>query len=208
MAKTEVLGIGDMRAGFERVREDMRKRTSRRMLVAAGGVLKGKAKVIALANGSRRTGAMIKNIAIKRETSAPAGTEQYHLGVRHGRNLTAKAKKSGAHLAVSKKGRIVKRYEDDRYYWRWVELGHKVVGRATGRAGQQELTYTRKGRSGNLITYKRKRSADSLRARRAQASESVAAKPFIAPALEQGRGDAHKAMESKLQQDLEKAGKA
>ena len=43
MAKTEVLGIGDMRANYGRVREDMRTRTSRRMLVAAGTVLKRKA---------------------------------------------------------------------------------------------------------------------------------------------------------------------
>jgi len=180
MAKTEILGIGDMRANYGRVREDMRTRTSRRMLVAAGAVLKRKAKAIAQANGSRRSGAMIANIAIKREAGAPAGTEQYHLGVRHGRNLTAKVKKSGAHLAVSNRGRIVKRYQDDPYYWRWVELGHKIVSRDPGK---------------------------SKRARRRAATGTVPAKPFIAPALEQGRGEAVQAMDAKLREDLKKAGR-
>lgn len=206
MAKTEVLGIGDMRARFERVREDMRTRTSRRMLVAAGGVLKGKAKQIAQANGSRRTGAMIKNIAIKRETGTPPGVEQYHLGVRHGRNLTAKAKKAGSHLAVNGRGRIVKRYTDDPYYWRWVELGHKVTPREAVADGT--TTYQQRLRNGQVVTRTKTNKGSSIRQRRKHQTHVVPAKPFIGPALEQGRGDAIKAMEAKLQQDLDKAGKA
>ncbi|WP_313074458.1 HK97-gp10 family putative phage morphogenesis protein [Melaminivora sp.] len=180
MAKTEILGIGDMQQRYGRVRDAIRTRTSRRMLVAAGNVLKRKAKAIALANGSRRTGAMVKNIAIKRETAAPPGTEQYHLGVRHGRNLSAKARSKGERLAVNGRGRIVKRYADDPYYWRWVELGHNVV--------------PRKAANGST----------SLRQRRKSPTHTVPAKPFIAPALEQGRAEALQAMNERLQQDLDK----
>ena len=206
MAKSEILGIGELSQSFRELKSDMETRTARAMVVAAGGVLKRKAKSIAQANGSVRTGAMIKNIAIKREPQAPAGTAQYHLGVRHGRQLTKK-QKSNSKLAVGKSGRIVKKYADDPYYWRWVEQGHKVVPRKTGDSSETELTYTRRGRSGKMITYTRKRGSDSLRARRAAATGSVAAKPFIAPALEQGKTEAIDAMATRLQKELEKASK-
>lgn len=204
MAEETVLGIGDLANNFKAVRTDMETRVSRAMVVAAGNVLKRKAKDIALANGSKRTGAMIKNIVIKREPDTPAGTTQYHLGVRHGRNLTKK-QKSSARLVVNKGGRIVKQYQDDPYYWRWVEQGHKTVAAASGQTGTQEQTYTRKGKDGKLITYRRKRSVDSLRSRRAASSGSVAAKPFIAPALELGRDDAISAMSTALDKELAKA---
>lgn len=205
MAKTEVLGIGDMRVNYGRVREDMRTRTSRRMLVAGGTVLKRKAKVIALANGSRRSGAMIANIAIKREADAPAGTEQYHLGVRHGRNLTAKNKKAGKRLAVNGRGRVVVRYVDDPYYWRWVELGHKVTPRAAVADGT--TVYQQRLPNGKIVTREKKYSGKSIRQRRKHQTKTIPAKPFIAPALEQGRAEAVQAMNAKLAEDLKKVGR-
>jgi len=122
MAKTETLGIGDLSQSFRDLKTDMDTRTARAMVVSAGGVLKRHAKAKALAQGLRRTGALVKNIAIKREPQAPQGTAQYHLGVRHGYNLTRKQKAKGK-LGVNGVGRIVKRYEDDPYYWRFAELG-------------------------------------------------------------------------------------
>ena len=68
--------------------------------------------------------------------------------------------------------------------------------------------YQQRLRNGKIVTRKKEYSGKSLRQRRKHQTHVVPAKPFIAPALEQGRGDALKAMESKLQQDLEKAGKA
>lgn len=208
MADTTVLGIGQLAANFKALRTDMETRVARAMVVAAGGVLKKKAKEIALSNGSKRTGAMIKNIVIKREKDTPAGTTQYHLGVRHGRDLTKSQKNKGKKVTVLSSGRLAIQYMDDPYYWRWVEQGHKVVGRATGDTGTQELAYTRKGRSGKLIRYTRKRSADSLRARRARAMGAVAARPFIEPALAQGREQAIAAMAARLNAELEKANRA
>ena len=124
MAKSEILGIGDLRQNFGQLKDGMETRIARSMVVAAGGVLKRKAKAIAQGNGSVRTGAMVKNIVIKREPDAPAGTVQYNMGVRHGRDLTKK-QKSTAKLAVGKSGRIVKKYVDDPYYWRFAEFGTK-----------------------------------------------------------------------------------
>jgi len=177
MADTDVMGIGDLKQRFGQIKENMQTRTSRAMVVSAGGVLKRKAKAIAQANGSVRTGAMVKNIAIKREPQAPAGTTQYNLGVRNGGELTKK-QKSGAKLAVGKSGRIVKQYQDDPYYWKWVEKGHKIV---PAKGGQ------------------------SLRARRKAATAMVPARPFIGPALVQGRDEAIEAMGARLQKELDKA---
>lgn len=180
MAKSEVMGIGELKDKFRLLKDGMETRTSRAMVVAAGGVLKRKAKAIAQANGSVKTGTMVKNIVIKREPQAPAGTAQYHLGVRHGRDLTKKQKTAGKHLAVTGSGRIATRYHDDPYYWKWVEQGHKIVARAGG----------------------------AISARRKASTGMVAAKPFIAPALEQGREQAITAMGERLQKELDKASSA
>lgn len=122
MAKTEVLGIGALSDSFRELRTGMETRVGRAMVVAGGGVLKRRAKTNAIAQGLKRTGALVRNIVIKREPQAPPGTDQYNLGVRHGRNLTRK-QKSSSKLGVNAAGRIVKRYEDDPYYWRFAELG-------------------------------------------------------------------------------------
>lgn len=124
MAKSEILGIGELSQSFQGLKTGMETRVARLMVASAGGVLRSKARSIAQANGLRKTGALIKNIVIKREPQAPAGTAQYNLGVRHGRNLTKK-QKTNSKLAINKTGRIVKRYEDDPYYWRFPEFGSK-----------------------------------------------------------------------------------
>lgn len=124
MAKSETLGIGELSQAFQGLKTGMETRVARVMVAAGGGVLRRRARGIAQAKGLRKSGALIKNIVIKREPQAPAGTAQYNLGVRHGRNLTKK-QKTNSKLAINKTGRIVKRYEDDPYYWRFPELGTK-----------------------------------------------------------------------------------
>lgn len=121
MAEETVLGIGELSANFKKLKDGMETRTGRAMVVAGGGVIKRKAKANVQAKGLVRTGAYLKNIVIKREPQNPPGTVAYALGVRHGRNLT-KAQKSKSKLAVEKGGRIVKRYEDDPFYWRFLEF--------------------------------------------------------------------------------------
>lgn len=124
MADSKILGIGELSQSFQSLKTGMETRTARVMVAAAGGVVRSKARGIAQAKGLRKSGALIKNIVIKREPQAPAGTAQYNLGVRHGRNLTKK-QKTNSKLAINKTGRIVKRYEDDPYYWRFPEFGTK-----------------------------------------------------------------------------------
>lgn len=125
MAESSILGIGEMRQNFAQLNADkMKTRIGRRMVVAGGNIVKREAKSVAQGLGLRRTGALLKNIVIKREPAAPDGTVQYNLGVRHGRSLTKKQKASSM-LAVNKKGRVVTRYADDPYYWSFLEFSTK-----------------------------------------------------------------------------------
>lgn len=124
----EILGLGDLRKSFAGLRDEMKMKTALRMVASAGGVLRTEAKRIAQSRGLRKTGAMIRNIAIKRERRAPAGTTQYHLGVKHGRDLGKRAIK---YLAIGsrgkRRGRVVTRYKNDPYYWFMVNFGTKYI---------------------------------------------------------------------------------
>lgn len=135
----KIEGLTELRARFGAVKEDMKLRTSRGMVVSAGGVLKREAKRLAQSYGLRKTGALIANIAIKREKT-PEGIAQYNLGVRHGRDLGRKAKKI---LAIGKSGRVVTKRLNDPYYWRFLEFttkrrhGTSIIGAAlTNRRGE------------------------------------------------------------------------
>lgn len=208
MAKSEILGIGELKESFAKVKNDVETRIARYMVVGAGQVIKRKAKEIAQANGSVRTGAMIRNIVIKREPSAPSGTAQYHLAVRSGGGLTKK-QKSTAKLAINAGGRIVTKYENDPYYWRWVERGHKIVGKAeNGDRSFTSQTVIRRTKKGKIIVRNKLVATNSLRERRKVATGEVSAKPFLAPALEQGKTEAIEAMGTRLKKELDKAGKA
>lgn len=123
-AEVQITGLGDLKQQFAKVKQGMIRKTAFRMVAAAGGVLRKEARSLALSHGLKRSGAMIRNIAIKRERNAPPGTVQYNLGVRHGRNL---GRKSVKYLALSKAGNVVNRRENDPYYWRFLNLGTKHI---------------------------------------------------------------------------------
>lgn len=119
---TRIDGLGELRSAFAEVKDDMKTRTSRLMVASGGGILRKEARSLAQAQGLRRTGALIKNIVIKRERT-PDGVTQYNLGVRHGRWMGRKAQSV---LAVGKSGRVIRRYVDDPYYWWFLEAGRNV----------------------------------------------------------------------------------
>lgn len=199
--KTDVLGIEDLVASFREVREDMGSKVARRMVVAGGKIVRERAKANARANGSVISGAMVDNIAIKRETGAPDGTAQYHVGVRHGNQQTRKVRAKGQRRLVVSRGRIVQRRDNDPFYWKFVERGHRVVPASVA---DGNTTFVQKLRDGKLVTRKRAFTGRSLRARRRAAAQGVVGmKPFIEPALEQERGNALAAMERTLTRYLE-----
>lgn len=117
-----ISGVGELRSAFGEVSEDMKLRTSRVMVAAAGGVLRKESRRLAQQQGLVKTGALVKNIVIKREKT-PEGTTQYNLGVRHGRALGKNAKTK---LVVNARGRVATKYEDDPWYWYILEFGRKV----------------------------------------------------------------------------------
>lgn len=202
--ETRIEGLGDLRKAFGELAHDMETRSARLMVSSAGGVVKNKAKSIAQAKGLRKTGAMINNIVIKREKNVPDGVVQYHLGVRHGRQLGSKAKKV---LAVKKSGRIGIKYVDDPFYWRFHEFERKVTPPDRGQEGGGVTTYFQRLRNGKVVKREKKWRASSIRARRRSATQVIPAKPFIQPALETSREEAIEAMKRRLALIIKRANK-
>lgn len=122
---TQILGIQGLQAKFLELRQDMTIKTAKRMVASAGSVLRTEARAIAQSHGLKKSGALLRNIAIKRERRAPAGTEQYNLGVRHGRDL-GNGKKVIKYLEVGKSGRVVTRRQNDPFYWAMLEFTTKI----------------------------------------------------------------------------------
>ena len=122
----QILGIGELSRKFSELAENMKQKTARRMVATAGGIVRKEAKALALSQGLKQTGALIKNTAIKREKNVPEGVEQYHLGVRHGRELR-RAKIDKIFLVKNKSGRVVWKRVDDPFYWRFLEFGTKQI---------------------------------------------------------------------------------
>lgn len=204
-ANTELIGLDGLLDQFKRLSANMTEKTARRMVATAGGVLRKEAKAIAQAKGLNRSGSMIRNISIKRERNAPEGTEQYHLGVRHGRNL---GKRNTKYLAFSKKkGRVIIKRRDDPFYWRFIEFGHKVVSRESGVLGSTDVFHNRLSKYWKLRTVKRTLSNDSITIRRRSPLGFVEPVPFLRPALENKRNEAIEAMKKRLEDDLRKAGR-
>lgn len=203
---TEIQGIGELRATFATVADGMQKKVSLRMVAAAGNVLKKESRIIAQSKFKNPSGDILRNIVIKRDTKAPAGTTQYNLGVRHGRDM-GNGKKVNKYLAVSKAGRIVVRRFNDPYYWSFVEFGHKIVGRASGKDGVIKSYYKRTTKNGKVRTVLRKVEADGISIRRRSPLGFVEARPFIGPALVNKRNEAIAAMEAQLQKEIVKLNK-
>ena len=202
---TKILGTGELKSKFLELRQDMVSKTSRRMVASAGSVIKSEAKAIAQSKGLKISGAMIRNIAIKRERDVPEGVEQYHVGVKHGRDL---GKKHTKYLAYSKrKGRVMIKRENDPFYWRFVELGHRIVGRATGSDETGITRYVTTLRNGKKANRTKKYKMDSITGRRRHSSGSVEPNPFIEPALKNKHQQAIAAMETRLDKDLAKYNK-
>jgi len=124
MGGSRVLGIGELIRSFATLATDMKKIAARRIAAAGASMLRQESRVIAQALGLRKTGALIKNIVIKRERNVPPGTEQYNLGVRHGRDL-GNGKKVTKYLALNKSGRVVTRRQNDPFYWSFLEFTTK-----------------------------------------------------------------------------------
>jgi HK97 gp10 family phage protein len=207
MAAKRIKGLGDLTKTFASLPSDMKKGGARRIAAAGGAVLRKEARVIAQSKGLRKSGTLIKNIVIKRERDAPAGTEQYNLGVRHGRDLGKKYKQ----LTRGKNGRVRVDYKNNPYYWLFLEFGHRIVARNTGQTGGGVTTWSQRARgndkNGRILKRSREYSNASLTGRRRSSTGFVEATPFIQPALENKGTAAIAAMEKQALKELQKAKK-
>jgi HK97 gp10 family phage protein len=188
-------GLGDLRQSIKDMRTEVRTKHARRVAAAGGGELKKEAKRLVVAQGLVKSRALLNNIVIKREPRTPDGIEQYNLGVRHGRAL-GNGKKVKKFLAIGRGGRIVTRRQDDPFYWRFLEFGHKIVPRASGKQGIVTTTYTRTTRKGKVRVIKKAVGADAISVRRRSPTGFVKATPFIKPALENKAREVLTAMEA------------
>lgn len=126
MMGAEVLGIKELSEALKRLGSSLDKKIGARMVASAGSVVKKEAKRIAQSKGLKKTGSLINNIAIKREKNVPSNTVQYNIGVRHGRDY-GKKKNVVKYLAVGRRGRVVTKYKNDPFYWRFLEFGTKNI---------------------------------------------------------------------------------
>lgn len=115
-----ITGVSEIKQAMSQLSSDLQQKVGRKMVAAAANVVKKQAKANVQAKGLIKTRTLVNNIVIKRETKAPAGTIQYNVGVRHGKNLTRKQKQAVKFVRSS--GRIGKRYLNDPYYWRFLEF--------------------------------------------------------------------------------------
>lgn len=119
MANPRVEGLAGLLANIKQVGLNV-VRESVGATAAGARVIAKQAKVNAKAHGLVASGALVKNIAIKRDKGAKAQTVQYNIGVRHGRH----ARKTERIAQRSKSGGITYRYINDPFYWWFWELGH------------------------------------------------------------------------------------
>lgn len=126
MMDANITGLKELNSAFKSMGENVSKKTGLKMVASAAAVIRKEAKNIARSKGLKKTGTLINNIAIKRERNVPADTVQYHVGVRHGREF-GRRKNVVKFLALGKRGRIVTKYKNDPYYWRFLEFGTKHI---------------------------------------------------------------------------------
>lgn len=105
---------------------DMEKKTARAAANAAAQVVRKQAIVNAKTTTTERTGALLRNIVVKRNRPKP-GEERYHIGVRNGAALyRGKTPRATKGFKRGARGGLVLRRENDPFYWRFLELGTKT----------------------------------------------------------------------------------
>ena len=115
----EMRGLKELLQNLAELDRSM-KTEARAMANAGAQVVKKEAITIAKAHGLVDTGALTKNIAVKRETGTPSNIFEYHVGVRHGGEA-----KSAERIAVKgADGKLRYEWTNNPFYWWFWELGH------------------------------------------------------------------------------------
>lgn len=122
-----VSGLEELNNKFKQLDAKLARSIAFKMVVAGGRIVRNEAKSIAQSKGLKRTGTLLKNIALKRERTQ-RGVVQYNVGVRHGKNLTKKAmSKLDRKRSKTANGGVIYRYTNDPFYFRFLEFGTKYM---------------------------------------------------------------------------------
>lgn len=139
----EIKGLAELLSNLHDVGVTVRT-AARGATNAAAQIVKAEAVKNARAQGLVSTGALVNNIAVKRERNTPDTWIEYHVGVRHGKEA-----KGATKIAVrGRDGRIRFEYADDPFYWWFWEMGHFNIffGRhVAARAFLRPAMYSRQG---------------------------------------------------------------
>ncbi|MFL9960461.1 hypothetical protein PQR02_04855 [Paraburkholderia sediminicola] len=185
MAASNVIsGLQGFNSAIATLKDDMQKKVAFSAALIGANVIKREAKAIALAKGLEQTGALLNNIAVKREANPPPGVAQFNLGVRHGRELGSKAK---VVYSVRADGSIKKTYVDDPFYWWYLEFGTKPHAEAGGRG--RKLAFEADGKPVFAMKV---------------TNPGIQPMPFIGPAFEHKSDDALAAMANRVAQFIQK----
>jgi HK97 gp10 family phage protein len=125
---------------------------------AAAQEVKKQAVANARAQGLVNTGALVNNIAVKRERGTPANITEYHIGVRHGKEA-----KGAQKIAVrGRDGSIQFEYVNDPFYWWFWELGHYNVLLRRHVAARAFLRPAMASKAPDLLEVMRKQLAERI----------------------------------------------
>lgn len=139
----EIRGLAELLENLDSL--GVSERSARRGAVnAAAQVVKRQAVENARAQGLVETGALVKNIAVKRERNTSPTWTEYHVGVRSGGQA-----KGAEKIAVrGKDGTIRFEYTNNPFYWHMWEFGHYNVllrRHVAARAFMRPAMYARQG---------------------------------------------------------------
>lgn len=117
----QVSGMKELGAALQALDQKLSAKIARRAVARGAGIIRAEARARARAQGLVNSGALVKNIALKRQTGTARTWTEYHVGVRHGKELR-NAKKIQIRGQDGKTRTI---YENDPFYWWFWEFGHQ-----------------------------------------------------------------------------------
>jgi HK97 gp10 family phage protein len=118
----QMSGLKELEAALKDLEKKLATKIARRAVAKGAGLIRNEARTRAKAQGLVNSGALARNIALKRETKTARTRTEYHVGVRHG-NTAKNAKK----LQVVRKGKLRTLYSNDPFYWWFWEFGHQNI---------------------------------------------------------------------------------
>lgn len=119
----QISGLIELEQALQGLEKKLATKIARRAVARGAGVIRAEARTRAKAQGLVNSGALVKNIALKRETKTARTRTEYHVGVRHG----AQAKNARKIQVRERSGKLRTLYQNDPFYWWFWEFGHQNI---------------------------------------------------------------------------------